>query len=84
MNIETKYNIGDTLWVMASNKPTEIAIREVRIVVNNKGLNTDIEYTDIEYFGYIYPGRLECPVKIKEKDANNSKAALRNKIFGKI
>jgi hypothetical protein len=79
MNIETKYNIGDTLWVMASNKPTEIAIREVRIVVNNKGLNTDIEY-----FGYIYPGRLECPVKIKEKDANNSKAALRNKIFGKI
>lgn len=79
MNIETKYNIGDTLWVMASNKPTEIAIREVNIKVNNKGLNTDIEY-----FGYIYPTRLECPVKIKEKDANNSKAALRNKIFGKI
>lgn len=37
MNIETKYNIGDTVWMMFQNNPTEYEIKGIKVFVQ---LNT--------------------------------------------
>ena len=42
MTIETKYNIGDEVWVMSDNRPTMLKI--IRIVVTCDGLKTEILY----------------------------------------
>ena len=33
MEIKTKYNIGDKLWVMKNNKPTETSIEFINVTI---------------------------------------------------
>lgn len=41
MTIETKYNIGDEVWVMYKNKPTRLTIGVVNISINKGRLELD-------------------------------------------
>ena len=54
MEIKTKLNIGDTLWVMYCNKPKEIKIESISIYVDSKfdGF-TNKAGVSIYYCGYL-------------------------------
>lgn len=44
MNIETKFDVGDTVWIMEDNKPTEKAISKIMVfAVLNSFFGEDIE-----------------------------------------
>ena len=46
MTIETKYNIGDEVWVMYNNKPMEVLIKRISCYCGRWGhlLKEDIMY----------------------------------------
>ncbi len=46
MTIETKYNLEDEVWLMFSNKPCELRIKDVSI-------HKDINYCTIKYSGFM-------------------------------
>ena len=50
MQINTKYNIGDKVWVMSDNKPTELLIDSIEIFIHSIGYS--IWYVDKENEGY--------------------------------
>lgn len=62
MDINTKYNVGDHVWIMRDNKPTEIIISKISIEVDGivkTGANwlsgdiaTHIVYTEIQRKDY--------------------------------
>lgn len=74
MEINTKYNIGDLLWLMVSNTPKEIRIEEIHIEVRQKQIPM------VKY-------KCRCGVNtgliaIRENEATASKEDLRRKVFG--
>lgn len=55
MEIKTKYNIGDKVWVIADNEPTEFLIDSIEIFILNMGqygIGQSIWYVNKENEGY--------------------------------
>lgn len=50
MKIETKYNIGDEVWVMYENKPTRLTIGGIDISVSKGRLELDKARAVIMYY----------------------------------
>lgn len=55
MEVKTKYNVGDKVWVIADNKPTEFLIDSIEIFINDvghHGISQSIWYVDKNNEGY--------------------------------
>ena len=57
MTIETKYNVGDEVWVMYNNKPTRLTIAAVDINILRGRLELDRCRVEVIY--YIEPFELD-------------------------
>lgn len=64
MTIETKYNIGDEVWVAINNKPEEFIITGVKYTMNGryKGCDYYIKSSDCDY-DTLLPEELLSPTK---------------------
>lgn len=70
MTIETKYNIGNIVWMYVLNEPTEVVITKVKTLSHSK-FNTNVSY------------RIKCvdedyEVEISEKYLYKTKEELLN------
>lgn len=76
MEIKTKYNIGDKVWLMLNNEPiqAEIECLEINVTRGVEDPKTDII---IEYGLVRYPDR-----RFDECDLLPSKEELKNDLFG--
>ena len=55
MQIKTKYNIGDKVWVIVNNKPTELLINSIEIFIHDMGqyrIGYSIWYVDKKNEGF--------------------------------
>lgn len=77
MNIKTKYNPGDKVWVMIQNKPEYLIVNAISIVANLT-FDNEIKY-NIKYNCFLgrFGGNYE------EKELFATKEDLKNYLFGK-
>lgn len=80
MEIKTKYNIGDKVWVMYNNNPTVIIIKWININIES---DTCIEYSSSERFDQysFFSDRLEnLPLIVKEEKIFPTKEELKKSL----
>lgn len=77
MNIKTKYNPGDKIWIMIRNKPQYLIVNTISIVVGlgfDKEIGYNIKYNcSLGFLGGDY----------EEKELFATKEDLKNYLFGK-
>lgn len=62
MNIETKFNIGDEVWIMKDNKPFSFKINQISVnITTNQNyhnpLDIQIKYSKEHVIDWIYEGK---------------------------
>lgn len=86
MDIKTKYKVGDHVWIMRDNKPTEIMISRIGVAVEGllrSGTNwlsgeisTRIVYTEIQRKEYRSMGDKDPEYSYLERECFPTKRAL--------
>jgi len=76
MKIETKFNIGDLLWIMKDNKPEKIGVEYIRVLCERPPLG-DYQHTIETYVSYKAYGSNEYH---SEDQVYPSKQALLNSL----
>lgn len=86
MDIKTKYNVGDHVWIMRDNKPTEIIISKISIEVDgivktgttwlSGEIATHIVYTEIQRKEYRSMGDKDPEFSYRECVCFPTKRAL--------
>ena len=61
MTIETKYNIGNIVWMYVLNEPTEVVITKVKTLSHSK-FNTNVSYR-IKCVGQPHPPKGGCLIQ---------------------
>lgn len=51
MKIETKFNRGDTVWVMRHNKPTKMTVSTITVHINYYGASIVYNVKKIGFWG---------------------------------
>lgn len=93
MEIKTKYNVGDEVWIMRDNKPTKIEISNITVEVVGLTMqgsvfltgkyNTRIYYTEIQRKGYRNSMDKDPEYSYTEAECYPTKRALLESFMGK-
>lgn len=80
MEIKTKYNIGDSAWVMYYNKPTKITISSMEVFINSWYGSFKQNYFQTDYFDKDAKGMYNSTIRFKEKELFDTKEELINSL----